>query len=145
MTSHIDARTARVIHFYETLTPASLSQLEALYTHDARFKDPFNHVQGLKAIERVFSHMFETLNAPRFEVLSADTVEDHAWLTWDFIIQRPGKKEWRIHGATRLTYASDGRITQHRDYWDPAEELYARLPLLGPLVRWLTRRLSAST
>ena len=99
MTSHIDARTARVIHFYETLTPASLSQLEALYTHDARFKDPFNHVQGLRPSSGVFSHMFETLNAPRFEVLSADTVEDHAWLTWDFIIQRPGKKRvahpWR--------------------------------------------------
>ena len=25
----------------------------------------------------------------------------------------------------------------HRDYWDAAEELYEKLPLLGALMRWL--------
>jgi hypothetical protein len=144
MSPETDPRTAKVVHFYEHLTPDSLTALPSIYTEQATFKDPFNEVQGLPAIHGVFSHMFETLNAPRFVVLSADTVGHTAWLTWDFIIQRPRKKEWRIHGATRLSYASDGRIKQHRDYWDPAQELYARLPILGPLVRWLTRRLSAS-
>ena len=32
------------------------------------------------------------------------------------------------------------RITLHRDYWDAAEELYEKLPLLGTLMRWLKRR-----
>lgn len=138
-----DPRTARVVQFYEHLNPAALARLSDIYTDDARFKDPFNRVQGLAQIERVFQHMFNTLNQPRFKVLSTLTQGNEAWLTWDFIIQRP-QGEWRLHGATRLQYAADGRIMLHRDYWDPAEELYARLPVLGPLVRWLTRRLSAS-
>ncbi|HET8869259.1 MAG TPA: nuclear transport factor 2 family protein [Aquabacterium sp.] len=138
-----DARTARVIHFYENLSPATLSSLGAIYANDARFKDPFNHVQGLANIERVFRHMFDNVTAPRFEVLSSVTQGNEAWLTWDFIIQR-AQSEWRLHGATRLQYTEDGRVMLHRDYWDPAEELYARLPVLGALVRWLTRRLSAS-
>jgi steroid delta-isomerase len=25
----------------------------------------------------------------------------------------------------------------HRDYWDAAEELYEKLPVLGALMRWL--------
>jgi hypothetical protein len=33
-----------------------------------------------------------------------------------------------------------GRITLHRDYWDAAEELYEKLPLIGGLMRWLKRR-----
>ena len=33
-----------------------------------------------------------------------------------------------------------GRITLHRDYWDAAEELYEKLPLVGGLMRWLKRR-----
>ena len=49
-----------------------------------------------------------------------------------------------MHGATQLTFAPDGRVNLHRDYWDTAEELYAKLPLIGTLVRWLTRKLSAT-
>ena len=37
---------------------------------------------------------------------------------------RPGKR--CIHGATHLQLAPDGRILLHRDYWDAAEELYAK-------------------
>ena len=47
----------------------------------------------------------------------------------------------RIHGATLLRFDADGRISEHRDYWDAAGELYAKLPLIGPLMRWLKHRL----
>ena len=36
-----------------------------------------------------------------------------------------------------------GKVVYHRDYWDTAEELYAKLPLLGGLMRFLRRRLQA--
>jgi hypothetical protein len=49
-----------------------------------------------------------------------------------------------IHGVSRLLYGDDGRIAIHRDYWDPTEELFAKLPLVGGLVRWVRRRCSAS-
>ena len=143
MSLDMDPRTAKVVQFYEQLTPSSLTELPGIYTEQATFKDPFNEVRGLPAIHTVFSHMFETLTRPRFVVLNTMTQGDEAWITWNFLIQRP-QGEWSIHGATHLRYAEDGRIKQHRDYWDPAQELYSRLPLLGPLVRWLTRRLSAS-
>ncbi len=143
MSLEIDPRTAKVVQFYEHMTPSSLTELPGIYAEQATFKDPFNEVRGLPAIHTVFSHMFETLTRPRFVVLNTMTQGDEAWITWNFLIQRP-QGEWSIHGATHLRYAEDGRIKQHRDYWDPAQELYARLPILGPLVRWLTRRLSAS-
>lgn len=144
MSLDMDPRTAKVVQFYEHLTPSSLTELPGIYAEQATFKDPFNEVRGLPAIHTVFSHMFETLTRPRFVVLNTMTQGDEAWITWNFLIQRP-QGEWSIHGATHLRYAEDGRIKQHRDYWDPAQELYSRLPILGPLVRWLTRRLSAST
>ena len=39
-----------------------------------------------------------------------------------------------------LRTTPDGRIALQRDYWDAAEELYEKLPLLGPALRWLHRR-----
>jgi hypothetical protein len=64
-------------------------------------------------------------------------------LTWDFLIDRPDGT-LTVHGATQLTFAPDGRVSVHRDYWDTAEELYAKLPVIGVLVRWLTRKLSST-
>jgi len=132
-----------VIAFYESLAPASLDRLGALYAPDARFKDPFNDVTGIDAIRHIFAHMFTTVTQPRFKVLGAMAQGNEAWLRWDFTLQRQGAT-WTVHGASRLVFDQAGQVVLHRDYWDPAEELYAKLPLLGALVRWLTRRLSAT-
>jgi hypothetical protein len=35
-------------------------------------------------------------------------------------------------------------VADHRDYWDAAEELYEKLPVLGALMRLLKRRLRAT-
>jgi steroid Delta-isomerase len=142
---HADARLARVIDFYETLDPASLPRLPEVYGSDARFKDPFNDVQGIAAIQRVFEHMFSSLESPRFVVRTAVIEGDDAFLTWDFgfRLRRPGRSDaLSIHGATHLSFGADGRVALHRDYWDAAEELYERLPVLGLLMRWLRRRAS---
>jgi hypothetical protein len=139
----IDSRTARVAAFFESISPASLGTLSSVYNEHARFKDPFNDVTGLPGIQRVFAHMFETVQNPRFVVHHTMTQGDHAWLTWDFLIDRP-EGTLTVHGATQLTFAPDGRVSVHRDYWDTAAELYAKLPVLGALVRWLTRKLSAT-
>ena len=45
-----------------------------------------------------------------------------------------------VRGGSHLVLAEDGRIRAHRDYWDAAEELYEKLPILGRLMRWLRRR-----
>ena len=42
--------------------------------------------------------------------------------------------------ASHMRFAADGRVVYHRDYWDAAEELYEKLPVLGPLMRWLKRQ-----
>jgi steroid delta-isomerase len=48
-----------------------------------------------------------------------------------------------IRGASHLRFDADGKVVWHRDYWDAAEELYAKLPGIGWLMRTLGRRLAA--
>jgi len=131
-----------VVHFFENLGPADLAQLELIYHPQAYFRDPFNVVQGVPGIRRVFEHMFHTLEEPRFIILSQVAQGDEAFLTWDFSFQLRGRP-LNIHGASHLRFTAGGRISHHRDYWDAAEELYAKLPLLGQLMRWLRRRMSS--
>lgn len=138
-----DPRVERIRDYFEHLRREDLARIGAIYAADARFKDPFNEVQGTAAIARIFEHMFESLDSPRFVVHEARADGPQAFLTWDFVFRRGGR-ELVVRGATHLVLAADGRIAVHRDYWDAAEELYEKLPLIGGLMRWLRRRIAAT-
>ena len=129
--------------YWEGLTPSGVACIGEHYTEDATFTDPFNDVRGLAAIGRIFGHMFESLEAPRFQIVAMIEGEGEAFFTWDFHFRirkyQPGRS-WKIHGATHVRFAADGRVQCHRDYWDAAGELYAKLPVVGGLMRWLARR-----
>ena len=132
-----------VIRFFEQLSPADLPRIDQVYAPNARFKDPFNEVRGTDAITAIFRHMFERLDAPRFIIVDRVAESDQAFLTWDFEFRfRRGSPTGvqRIHGGTHLRFDAEGRIVLHRDYWDAAEELYEKLPVLGSLMRWLRRQ-----
>jgi steroid delta-isomerase len=137
-----DERLQRVVRFYETLSPASLAGIGEVYAADAHFRDPFNDVRGLAAIEAVFADMFERARDPRFRVTGTLQQGDEAFVTWDFHFGT-GRRELVVQGCSQLRFDAQGRVDRHRDYWDVAGELYEQLPVLGALMRALRRRLSA--
>ena len=132
-----------VVQWFEHLTPASVQQLSRFYAVDARFKDPFNDVQGVPAVEAIFVHRFEALIAPRFVVTGRVAQGRQCFLTWEFRFcfrNFHQGQEQVILGASHLLFDAAGKVHMHRDYWDAAEELYEKLPLVGSLMRWLKRR-----
>ena len=136
-----DPRLEQLIRFFEQIDPSNVSQLSRVYTPDAFFKDPFNEVSGIDAITHIFRHMFDQVDSPRFIVTNSVMQGEQAFLTWDFLfrMKRFSVQEHCIRGATHVRFAVDGRVNFHRDYWDAAEELYEKLPLLGSLMRALKR------
>jgi steroid delta-isomerase len=135
-----------LIRFYHGLTPADIARFPEFYTDDAYFKDPFNEVLGVVAIQRVFSHMFRQVEEPRF-IVSERVVDDHgAVLFWEFqyrVRKRGLEEKQAIRGVSHLKFDASGKVSYHRDYWDAAEELYMKLPLIGMLMRGLRRALAA--
>lgn len=131
-----------LVDWYESLTPETLGRVGEFYAANAWFKDPFNDVSGLEAIRRVFAHMFATLRTPRFTITERVADEGGAVLLWEFRFGA-GRREYLVRGASHLRFGARGKVVHHRDYWDTAEELYAKVPLLGGLMRLLRRRLAA--
>lgn len=133
----------RIVQTFETLTPAGVETLDAIYVPDARFKDPFNDVQGLGEIQRIFRHMYVALENPRFLITERIVQGPQCFLTWEFHFGfrrfKQGQAQCILGGSHLVLDASD-RITLHRDYWDAAEELYEKLPVLGGVMRWLKRQ-----
>ena len=141
-----EAALQRVVHFFEHLQPSDVAQIAQLYTADAQFKDPFNEVQGIAAIEHIFRHMFEALDAPRFVITQQVHTGAQCFVTWDFFFSMPRMDKGVtqiIRGATHFVLREEAdvwRVAVHRDYWDAAEELYEKLPVVGGLMRWLKKR-----
>lgn len=127
--------------WYATLSLATLPEIRRLYAANASFKDPFNDVIGVDAIERIFVHMFTTTEQPRFIFDETVQQEKQAFLTWKFMFTL-NRKEYTVNGGTHLRFDDAGLVIMHRDYWDAAEELWQKLPIIGILVRWLRGKFS---
>jgi steroid delta-isomerase len=139
-----EAALARLKAYWEELTRERVGAIDTVYAADAYFRDPFNEVRGIAELRRIFEHMYENLDEPRFRITETIREGDRAVLIWDFDFR---VKKWQpgvtqtIHGLSVVRFAADGRVNYHRDYWDAAGELYAKLPLVGPLMRYLARKM----
>jgi hypothetical protein len=136
----------RIVQTFETLSPATVETLDTLYAPGVRFKDPFNDVRGVPEIQRIFRHMYVSLENPRFVITGRIVQGAQCFLTWEFRFCFRRFKQGQtqcILGGTHLVLDDAGRITLHRDYWDAAEELYEKLPVIGGLMRWLKRQSNA--
>lgn len=135
-----------LIRFYQELSPGDVERFAEFYSADAYFKDPFNEVRGIPSIQRIFRHMFGQVAEPRFVITARVADPGGAMLVWEFSyrVRLWGKGETQImRGVSHLRFDAAGKVEYHRDYWDAAEELYMKLPVLGWLMRGLRRVLAA--
>jgi steroid Delta-isomerase len=105
------AALARLRQYFESISPHSVRELGTIYAEDAYFKDPFNEVRGVPAIERIFTHMFTQVDAPRFVVHDVVAQDAQAFVTWDFRfrMKRFNPAEQVIRGASHLRFMRNSR------------------------------------
>jgi len=135
----------RYLAFLENLTPESLDQLGDFVTSDIRFTDPFNTALGIEAYRRVLEDMFRRISTPHFQIRNKALSGRHCYLHWTFSGSAPflGNK-WEFTGMSLILFSDSGLVRSHEDYWDSGRSVFAALPILGPVVRLLSRRLSAA-
>ncbi len=117
----------------------STAGLDDCVSSDIQFSDPFCQLQGCDALARYLQHFSQQVSQPRFEILSRGWDGDTCLLRWNFSggLKQPG--DWCFPGVSELHFDQDGRVSRHVDHWDSGRYFYARLPLLG----WLIRRIKA--
>ena len=143
-----EAQLQNYVTAFENLTEDNLEhQLGKLFAEDVYFKDPFNAVTGRAETLHIFKHMFATVNNPKFTVISAaQDLQNHqtALLYWHFDFELPSDKSAQhIDGMSRIAFDHLGLVTEHIDYWDAGEQVYAKVPVLGWGIRQVAKRLSA--
>lgn len=146
MTTDFYQQAENYAAFFAQLTRDSLGRLEMIFSPEARFKDPFNDVVGRDSIKLIFVHMFESCEKPRFDI-NHWAVDGHiAYYWWEFhakVIFLKLKRPVFIQGTSRIEFDDNGLVCSHIDYWDSAEYVYSKLPLIGGIIRTIRNRVSA--
>ncbi|AMC99253.1 MULTISPECIES: nuclear transport factor 2 family protein [Halomonas] len=132
--------------FFNKLDTTYTNKLYEVYTEDVVFTDPLHHIQGRDALERYFRGLYENVTECSFEFHDRLHQGHEACVTWTMRLIHPRLARGRpvsVDGCSRLSFPAEDprRVCRHRDFFDAGAMLYEHLPILGPTVRLLKRRL----
>ena len=127
------------IIFFEQMKREDLVRLPDFFADQARFKDPFNDVTGIEQINKVFHHMFEVLDTPKFIIDEAVLESDVAYIKWNFT-GASNAKQLKLVGLSRVVFNDRGLVSEHVDYWDASEQFYMKLPVIGSILRFIRNK-----
>lgn len=141
---NIQSSAKAYAEFFESISRNTpLEEYSKVFDEKIYFEDPFQKVNGIKKVYAVFEHMYDTLYDPHFSVNEIVCEKDCAYLRWDFSYQRSSKhKVETFTGVSRVQFLQSAKVISHIDYWDAAENIYEKVPLLGSLIRVIKRRIT---
>jgi hypothetical protein len=129
-------------NFFESITQDTPIEAYAqIFDEKVYFEDPFQKVIGLNKVYAIFQHMFETLYDPRFIVDEIVCGNGVTYMRWTFSYHRSSKHEIeKFTGVSRVQFLETGKALSHVDYWDAAENIYEKVPILGSVLRLIKQR-----
>ena len=120
----------KYISLFSNLTPKNVKDFDNLVSKDIRFVDPFNNVKGVENFKKIFYHMFENIQDPKFTVTTYTIKNKNVFLKWKMTFYAFKSKQY-IEGISELTFNKVGKITCHIDYWDSLNGLFIKIPFIG--------------
>ena len=133
------SRTQAYARFFEKMTPETVGSMRRFLAHDVVFTDPFNTLHGPDAFVAIFTHMYDVMKNPRFDILDVAVSEKAGFIKWRMTGELRSRLPFKLDliGMSEVQYNDAGLVTAHFDHWDSAHQLLAKLPVIG----WLVRRL----
>ncbi len=129
---------------FNQLDKTSLNLLDTLYHSDICFIDPAHTLNGLPALKCYFTSLYKNVRSIRFAFDARMQSGGQAFVTWTMEISHPRLAKGKpvaVDGCSHLTFARDGRVIRHRDYFDLGAMIYEHLPLMGGLIRTVKTRI----
>ena len=137
-----EASIAAYVAALEAMRADTVDTVLALCAEDIRFSDPFTDVTGKAALRDVYDDMFRKISDLRFRVEDCHGAGERWLIRWTYSARLGFLGPMEFVGTSLVLLNAEGLVCRHADYWD-ASALFARLPVLGPIVRLIKRRIAA--
>ncbi len=106
------------------------------YDQDVTFVDPTQATKGLDSYVKAQEKLIKRCDDVFLETHAIAINEDCGFVEWTMGLKIMGK-EFIYPGTSRLIFAKNGLIKEHRDYFDFCGPTFGPIPILGPFIRWL--------
>ncbi|APD47297.1 MULTISPECIES: nuclear transport factor 2 family protein [Synechococcaceae] len=123
---------------YGVAGPAA-EQWRAVYDESVYFQDPTQEKRGIDAYIQAQEGLMRRCDDVFLEPVAVALSGDTAFVEWTMGLKIKGL-EFVYPGTTSLCIGANGKIVEHRDYFDFVGPTFAPVPVLGGFVRWLYRR-----
>ncbi|PLY09688.1 MAG: hypothetical protein C0625_00370 [Arcobacter sp.] len=133
------------VSFFENINSFTpINEYEKVLDTNAKFKDPFHEVVGIEKIYFIFQDMYLKLDEPKFKIKEVVEQNNIAYIKWDFEFSfKNNTKEESFEGVSRVEFNEKGKAISHIDYWDTAENLYEKIPILSSFIKFIKRKIKS--
>ena len=109
------------------------------YDENVNFIDPTQATKGLDSYVEAQEKLVKRCDDVYLETHAISISGKCGFVEWTMGLRILGK-EFIYPGTTRLIFADNGLIQEHRDYFDFCGPTFGPVPILGPFIRWLYSR-----
>ena len=139
---------SEVKHAWGRFDLDALENLEPLYSPQVEFVEPAGKIIGRDAVFRHFRESCDNLIDCRFSFNEALEMRsrDRAYLVWSMNFRHKklrGGEAITTSGISLLEF--NDQIDFHRDWFDLGQTVYENVPLLGPMIRAIKRKMHADS
>tara|TARA_X000001036_G_C20257216_1_gene634654 strand:+ start:29 stop:460 length:432 start_codon:yes stop_codon:yes gene_type:complete len=112
---------------------------EEFYDNNVTFIDPTQETKGLDSYVEAQEKLVKRCDDVYLETHAISINENYGFVEWTMGLKIMGK-EFIYPGTTRLIFSENGKIQEHRDYFDFCGPTFGPVPVLGTFIRWLYAR-----
>jgi hypothetical protein len=123
---------------YGAAAPSEAQWREA-YADDVQFQDPTQRKEGIKAYLDAQEGLMKRCDDVYLKAGAAAIDGNIGFVEWEMGLKIKGI-EFIYPGTTRLLFNEEGKICDHRDYFDFIGPTFEPVPVVGGFVRWLYKR-----
>lgn len=129
--------------FFENIdSKTNIDDYYLFFNENINFKDPFHSVNGVEKVFSIFQSMYRNLENPRFKVIEIVSQRNISYMKWEFTFKFKNEiQEQNFLGTSRVVFDLDGKALIHEDYWDAAENIYEKMPVISFFIKFIKKRI----
>ena len=114
----------------------SREEWESFYNKQVKFVDPTQVKNGIDQFIKAQKGLIKRCDDIFLKSHSIAINKNVAFVEWTMGLKIKGL-EFLYDGATRLIFDEDGKVIEHRDYFDFCSGTFGNIPVIGSFFRWL--------
>ena len=116
--------------------PPTKEKWSKYYQDDVLFIDPTQEKSGLMAYIEAQENLIKRCDDVFLETHAIAINGEFGFVEWTLGLKIMNK-EFIYPGTTKLVFGENGKIKEHRDYFDFCGPTFDPVPILGSFIRWL--------